>query len=81
MREPMSKHQKTELRDESTWRGRSRPAEGLPKKSRSTEREPATDWRAPDVCTQVVRARSRSSILAPHVGNCSRAVLLQVGDM
>ena len=81
MREPMSRNQKAELRDESTWRGGSRAANGLPKKSRSAESEPTTDWRAPDVCTQVVRARSRSAILAPHVGNCSRAVLLRVGDM
>jgi hypothetical protein len=77
----MSKPQKGSRRDDPSCRRKTRSANGLLQKSCSTESESATDWCAPDVCTEIMRARSRSSILAPHVGNCSRAVLLGAGDM
>jgi hypothetical protein len=77
----MSKHHEGNWRDDSTCRGGTRPADERPQKRCLAESELAMDRAAPDVRIDIMSARSRSSILAPHVGNCSRAVLLGVGDM
>jgi hypothetical protein len=77
----MSRTHKGSWRDDSACQDSTCSADGLLLDSYSTEGEPAKGLHAQDVCTQIMNARSRSSILAPHVGNCSRAVLLGVGDM
>jgi hypothetical protein len=77
----MSKPHKGRWRDDPSCQRKTSSADGLVQESCSTESEQATDRCAPDVRTEMMGARSRSSILAPHVGNCSRALLLSACDM
>jgi hypothetical protein len=79
--QPMSKHQQGSWRDDFAFRRRICSTDRPQQKSCSTDSEPMMDWCTPDICTEIRRPRSRSSILAPHVGNCSRAVLLGVGEV
>jgi hypothetical protein len=77
----MSKPPKGGWRDDPDCQRKNRSGDELPQQRGSAKSERATDSCAPDLCIEVLHARSRSSILAPHVGNCSRALLLGACDM
>jgi hypothetical protein len=77
----MSRLHKLSRREDASCQRKTRSADGLSHKGRSTESEMAKDWCAPDVCAEVMHPRSRISMLAPHIGNCSRAVLLSACEM
>ena len=77
----MSKLQRGSCRDGPAFQRKTRSADGLSEESCSPESERATDGCAPDLYIEVIGARSRSYMPAPHVGNCSRALLLGACDM